>query len=167
MPAWLAAIAPIMSSGHRRYEATTLARAAAVARGWTGEMPPPASRPDPVLAPGPPYDDWPSERTNAIPVRVLETEGCPVAIEHAFTPADPTGVEAGHETTTLPYITLHNLTGRRVVHRIVTELGVLDVRPGKPLLLVERAPGLDVAEIRSKTAAPIEIAPDVREMRFA
>jgi acyl CoA:acetate/3-ketoacid CoA transferase beta subunit len=59
------------------------------------------------------------------------------------------------------------LTGRRVVHRIVTELGVLDVRPGRPLLLVERAPGQSVDEIRAKTAAPLDVAPDLREMKFA
>ena len=72
----------------------------------------------------------------------------------------------GGEPKILPQCTLP-LTGRRVVHRIVTELGVLDVRPGKPLLLIERAPGQDVAEIQKRTAAPLEIAPDLREMRFA
>jgi 3-oxoacid CoA-transferase B subunit len=56
------------------------------------------------------------------------------------------------------------LTGRRVVHRIITELAVLDVRPGKPLLLVERAPGVPVEEIRARCEAPVEPAAMVREM---
>jgi 3-oxoacid CoA-transferase B subunit len=56
------------------------------------------------------------------------------------------------------------LTGRNVVHRIVTELAVFDVRRGKPLLLVERAPGVTVEEIRARTEAPIEPAPNLREM---
>ncbi len=72
----------------------------------------------------------------------------------------------GGEPKILPQCTLP-LTGRRVVHRIVTELAVLDVRPGKPLLLIERAPGQDVASIRARTAAEIEAAPDLREMKFA
>jgi 3-oxoacid CoA-transferase B subunit len=56
------------------------------------------------------------------------------------------------------------LTGRRVVHRIITELAVLDVRPGRTLLLVERAPGVAVEEIRARTEAPFEVAPQLREM---
>src|SRR5688572_28501105 len=56
------------------------------------------------------------------------------------------------------------LTGRRVVHRIVTEIAVLDVRPGKPLLLVEHAPGMTVEEIAKRTGAPIEASPALREM---
>ena len=56
------------------------------------------------------------------------------------------------------------LTGLKVVHRIVTELAVLDVRPGRPLLLVEHAPGVTVDEIGEKTDAPIETSPRLREM---
>jgi 3-oxoacid CoA-transferase B subunit len=59
------------------------------------------------------------------------------------------------------------LTGRRVVHRIVTDLGVLDVRPGKPLLLVEHAPGVTVDELRAKTEAPFEVASGLKPMAFA
>jgi 3-oxoacid CoA-transferase subunit B len=47
------------------------------------------------------------------------------------------------------------LTGRRVVHRVITDLCVLDVRPGVPMLLVELAPGVGVDEVRERTGAAI------------
>jgi 3-oxoacid CoA-transferase subunit B len=59
------------------------------------------------------------------------------------------------------------LTGRRVVHRIITDLGVLDVRPGRPLLLIEHAPGVTVDELRAKTEAPLEAASGLKPMAFA
>jgi 3-oxoacid CoA-transferase subunit B len=40
------------------------------------------------------------------------------------------------------------LTGQRVVHRIITDLAVLDVTD-KGLRLVERAPGVTEAEVRA------------------
>jgi len=46
------------------------------------------------------------------------------------------------------------LTGAGVVHRILTDLCVLDVVP-QGLQLVECAPGVSVEEIATKTAAPI------------
>lgn len=46
------------------------------------------------------------------------------------------------------------LTGRQVVHRIITDLGVLDVTPAG-LELVELAPGVTEDEVREKTGAPI------------
>jgi 3-oxoacid CoA-transferase subunit B len=46
------------------------------------------------------------------------------------------------------------LTGRRCVHRIITDLGVLDVTP-EGLHLVETAPEVTPAELRAATAAPI------------
>ncbi|MYS24284.1 3-oxoacid CoA-transferase subunit B [Streptomyces sp. DvalAA-14] len=49
------------------------------------------------------------------------------------------------------------LTGRACVHRVITDLGVLDVTDGG-LLLVETAPGVGVEEIRRKTAATLRIA---------
>ena len=42
------------------------------------------------------------------------------------------------------------LTGRGVVDRIITDLCVLDVQPGRPLLLVELAPGVSEGEVREK-----------------
>jgi 3-oxoacid CoA-transferase subunit B len=58
------------------------------------------------------------------------------------------------ESKILKHCTLP-LTGRRVVHRIITDLCVLDVRPGEPLQLVELAPGVTAKEVREKTEAEI------------
>ena len=56
----------------------------------------------------------------------------------------------------LPECTLP-LTGRRCVHRIITDLCILDVTP-EGLSLVETAPGVTAAQVEERTAAPIEIA---------
>ena len=57
------------------------------------------------------------------------------------------------------------LTGLRCVKRIVTELAVLDIT-SKGFLLVERAPGVSVQEIKEATAGKLEIPVDVPEMQF-
>ena len=57
------------------------------------------------------------------------------------------------------------LTGVRCVKRIVTELAVLDITP-EGFLLIERAPGVSVAEIKSKTLGKMVIPDEVPEMRF-
>ena len=48
------------------------------------------------------------------------------------------------------------LTGRRVVDRVVTDLGVLDVA-GDGFELVELAPGVTVEEISERTGAPVRV----------
>jgi 3-oxoacid CoA-transferase subunit B len=55
------------------------------------------------------------------------------------------------------------LTGQRVVHRIITDLCVLDVTP-QGLVLRELAPGVTADEVASKTEPPVVRAPDLREM---
>ena len=54
------------------------------------------------------------------------------------------------------------LTGRKVVHRIITDLAVLDVAPDG-LKLVERAPGVTIDEIVKSTEAELVIE-EVAEM---
>ena len=48
------------------------------------------------------------------------------------------------------------LTGRACVHRVITDLAVLDVTDFG-LVLVQTAPGVTVGEIRSRTDAPIAV----------
>jgi len=49
------------------------------------------------------------------------------------------------------------LTGKQVVHMIITELGVFTVEP-QALTLIECAPGVSVDEIRGKTEAEFKVA---------
>lgn len=48
-------------------------------------------------------------------------------------------------------------TGRAVVNRIITDLAVIDVVPGKGLLLRELAPGVSVEDIRATTEADFTV----------
>jgi len=66
------------------------------------------------------------------------------------------------ESKLLPACTLP-LTGIRCVKKIVTELAVLDITP-EGFLLLERAPGVSVEDIRSRTAGRLVVKGEVPEM---
>jgi 3-oxoacid CoA-transferase subunit B len=68
------------------------------------------------------------------------------------------------ESKLLPECTLP-LTGVKCVKKIVSDLAVLDVTP-EGFRLLERAPGISVDEIRSKTAGKLLIDGDIPEMKF-
>lgn len=68
------------------------------------------------------------------------------------------------ESKLLPQCTLP-LTGVKCVKKIVTDLAVLDITP-EGFLLLERAPGVSVEEIKSKTAGRLVIRGEVPEMRL-
>jgi len=69
------------------------------------------------------------------------------------------------ESKLLPQCTLP-LTGVRCVKKIVTELAVLDVTENG-FKLLERAPGVSVEEIKSKTLGKLLIEGDIPEMIFS
>lgn len=78
-----------------------------------------------------------------------------VAMEHCAKDGSPKILEK----CTLP------LTGARTVSQVVTDLGVFDIdRHAGKMTLIELAPGVTVAEIKAKTAAPFEVGSEVREM---
>jgi 3-oxoacid CoA-transferase subunit B len=68
------------------------------------------------------------------------------------------------EPKLLPACTLP-LTGIKCVKKIVTELAVLDITPDG-FKLIERAPGVSVDEIRSKTAGRLIVEGIIPEMSF-
>jgi 3-oxoacid CoA-transferase subunit B len=55
------------------------------------------------------------------------------------------------------------LTGRGVVHRIITELATIDVTP-EGLLLREVAPGVSAREVQEKTEPTLRVSPDLSTM---
>ncbi|MFN8289938.1 MAG: CoA transferase subunit B [Chitinophagaceae bacterium] len=69
------------------------------------------------------------------------------------------------ESKLLPACTLP-LTGVKCVKKVVSDLAVLDITP-EGFKLLERAPGVSVEEIRSKTAGKLIIEKDVPEMQFS
>lgn len=76
-----------------------------------------------------------------------------VLMEHTARDGSPKLVE----DCTLP------LTGRRVVHQVITDLAVLDVTPGG-LLLRELAPGVSVDQVRAATGAELTLVPGLSAM---
>ena len=69
------------------------------------------------------------------------------------------------ESKLLPACTLP-LTGVKCVKKIVSDLAVLDVTPNG-FRLLERAPGVTVDEIKSKTAGKLIVEGDIPEMSFS
>jgi 3-oxoacid CoA-transferase subunit B len=76
-----------------------------------------------------------------------------VAMQHTNPKGEPKLLSA----CTLP------LTGVKCVKKVVTDLAVLDIGP-EGFVLLERAPGVSVDEIRSKTAGRLVIKGEVPEM---
>lgn len=68
------------------------------------------------------------------------------------------------ESKLLPACTLP-LTGVKCVKKIVSDLAVLDVTP-QGFRLLERAPGVSVEEIKSKTAGRLTVEGEIPEMKF-
>ncbi len=69
------------------------------------------------------------------------------------------------ESKLLPECTLP-ITGKRCVKKIVSDLAVLDVLPEGGFRLLERAPGVSVAEIQSKTAGRLLVEGEIPEIAF-
>lgn len=78
-----------------------------------------------------------------------------VAMQHV----DKSGESKLLKECTLP------LTGIHCIHRIVTDMAVVDVTP-TGFLLREIAPGFEVEDIIKATEAPIQIASDLKIMTF-
>ena len=58
------------------------------------------------------------------------------------------------------------ITGRGVVHRIITDLAVIDVT-AEGLVLRELAPGVSARDVQERTQPTVHVPPDVTEMRIA
>ena len=55
------------------------------------------------------------------------------------------------------------LTGRGVVHRIITDLATIDVTP-EGLLLREVAPGVSARDVQDRTEPTLKVGPDLKTM---
>ena len=69
------------------------------------------------------------------------------------------------ESKLLPECSLP-LTGVQCVKKIVTDLAVLEVDPERGFVLLERAPGVTIYEIRSKTSGRLVVEGDIPEMQL-
>ena len=67
------------------------------------------------------------------------------------------------ESKLLPECSLP-LTGVKCIKKIVTELGVYEVLPEGGFLLIERAPGVSVEDIKNATSGKLVIRGEVAEM---
>ncbi|MCA6362319.1 MAG: CoA transferase subunit B [Bacteroidetes bacterium] len=74
-------------------------------------------------------------------------------------------VNKAGESKLLPQCSLP-LTGVGCVKKIVTELAVLEVVKGKGFVLLERAPGISVEQIKNATAGRLVIEGDIPEMQL-
>jgi len=88
---------------------------------------------------------------------VASAENIIVAMQHT----NPKGESKLLAACNLP------ITGVGCVKKVVTELAVLDVDPVRGFVLLERAPGVSVEEIVSKTAGRLVVEGDIPEMVFA
>jgi acyl CoA:acetate/3-ketoacid CoA transferase beta subunit len=73
-------------------------------------------------------------------------------------------VAKGDEKKILKRCTLP-LTAVGAVHRVITDLAVLDVGPGG-MTLVERAPGVSVEEIQDRTEPRLIVAGEIPTISF-
>ncbi|MFP7296264.1 CoA transferase subunit B [Neobacillus niacini] len=55
------------------------------------------------------------------------------------------------------------LTGKQVVHRLITDLAVFDFTPSG-MVLIETASGVTVAEVKEKTEAAFTVSPELLEV---
>jgi 3-oxoacid CoA-transferase subunit B len=78
-----------------------------------------------------------------------------VAMEHATREGEPKLVPE----------CAYPLTGRGCVDLVVTDLGVIDVS-AEGLSLLEIAPGFDPEEVQAKTAARLNVSPDLKEIEL-
>lgn len=74
-------------------------------------------------------------------------------------------VNKAGESKLLPACSLP-LTGVKCVKKIVTEMAMLEVVPGKGFVLLERAPGVSVDEIKKATLGKLVVEGEIPEMQL-